>query len=82
MISCSNNMQNKHPVMDEETKIKTLTIHFSWSRKYLADVFQFQQEDLQIQSSGKGVNVYVYMYVHVFWSHLNLIIYVVEKCIN
>lgn len=48
MISCSNSMQNKHHLMAEKAKVKTPTTHFSLSRKYLADVFQFIQEDQQI----------------------------------
>lgn len=55
---------------------------FLFEKKYLAAVFQFLQEDQQIQSSGKGVDVHVYMYVHVLWSHLSVIIYMGEKCIN
>lgn len=37
---------------------------------------------LDCKSSGKGVDAHVYMYVPELWSHLSLIIYTGEKCIN
>lgn len=53
MISCYNTMQNEHHVMTEKAKVEPPTLHFSLSRKYLADVFSSCRKISKFSLQGK-----------------------------
>lgn len=69
------------PLMTEKAKVKSLTFHFSLSRKYLADVFSLVGISANLVFRER-CGCTLYMYGPVLWCHLGLIIYVGETCIN
>lgn len=64
MISCYNTIQNEQHLMTEKAKVKSLTFHFSLSRKHLADIFSFCGKISKFSLQGKvWMHTYICMYL-------------------